>query len=438
AAPTMPADDREHVARHLRLAESLGASSAVVSGQRVSDEICAYARAHNATKIVIGKPTHPRWRDLIAGSLVDEVVRQSGDVDVLVITGDHDDHAESARPRALVASGRVDPLPYLASMLVVALATLICSLMFGHFELADLIMVYLLGVMAIAYRFDRGPSYFTSLLSVAALDFFFIPPFGTFAVSDVRHLLTFAVMALVGALISQLTARIRSQVEAARIREVRTASLYRLGRDLASLALTQEIAAASGRHVAEAFQGDAMVLMPASDGKLVAAYESSVFPLDEHELGVATWVLERGQNAGLGTDTLPGSKAMYLPLQTSRGTLGVLGIRPENLAKLDDPAQRHLLETFATQIAVAIERAQLDEEASRTRVQVETEQLRNALLSSVSHDLENSSRHHHRCCIHVALSTPTRSSIRPLATTCSGRFVTRPNASEPSFETFSM
>jgi two-component system sensor histidine kinase KdpD len=260
--------------------------------------------------------------------------------------------------------------------------------LFPSFEEANLVMVYLLGVVLVAARWGRGPSVLASILSVAAFDFFFVLPHLTFAVSDTQYFVTFGVMLLVALIISTLTVRLRLQAQAARERERRTAVLYAASRDLAATRGLDNLLAASVRHIADVFQSQVVALIPAEEGRLrLAGASPTTSALAEEEEAVAQWVFTHGEVAGMGTDTLPGAKALYLPLTSSHGPVGVLGVSPADSRQLLAPEQLHLLETFANQTALAIERARFAEEAERTRVQIETERLRNTLLSSVSHDL---------------------------------------------------
>jgi two-component system sensor histidine kinase KdpD len=260
--------------------------------------------------------------------------------------------------------------------------------MFPRFAPANLIMVYLLGTVLAAWRLGRGPSILVSVLSVAAFDFFFVPPYLTFAVSDTQYFVTFAVMLAVAIVISTLTTRVRAQAEASRQREQRTAALYAMTRELASHQGLDELLRATTRHIAEVFGSRVAVFLPDSDGRLARrAGELGTGPDDASELGVARWVQEHGQLAGLGSATLPGARALYLPLRAARGTVGVLGLVPPSGEALATPEQLHLLETFAAQTALAIERVALVEEAQQAHLRSETERLRNSLLSAVSHDL---------------------------------------------------
>ncbi len=379
-------NDRKHLAEHMRLAESLGSETVTLSGHRTSEEILNYARSRNVSKIIIGKPTHPRWKDRLFGSTLDEVVRGSGDIDVYVITGDSAEPVP--RPAVKAAPYAWQKRDWLWSIASVAASTAIAAIMFPYFALADLAMVYLLGIVFTASRSGKGPSLFATLLSVAVFDFFFIPPYYSFAISDIRYLITFSVMFVVAFVISRLTLRVREQADAARQRERRTAALYHLSRELVSERKKDRLSAIAVKHISEVFSSQAVLLIPDDKGNLViSASGPNIFALDQKELGVAQWTFDHREWAGLGTDTLPGAKALYLPLVAASRTVGVVGILPGPSVGSFDQEQIHVLESFANQTAIALERAFLAGEKHRALLKAETETLRNTLLSSVSHDL---------------------------------------------------
>jgi two-component system sensor histidine kinase KdpD len=382
----LPPEARDRVVQMLRLAERLGAETITLSGERMSEEILAFAHARNVTQIVVGKPTRPLWKRILIGSIVDALVQGSGDIDVYVITGESDEAAPAApaRRRAIPTDWRA----YAGTTAVVGAATGAAWLMFPLSELSNVIMAYLLGIVAVAMRHGRGPSLLASVLSVAAFDFFFVPPYYTFAVTDVRYVFTFVVMLALGLVISGLTVRIRAQASAARYREQRTAALYAMSRELAGTPGVDALLNIALRHMGDVFHSRIVALLPDDTGGLVRRGESpNQFDLDSNELAVARWVVDHRQPAGLGTGTLPGASALYLPLVASRGAVGALGVRPADPHALETPEQLHQLETFTNQTALAIERALLVEEAQDARVRIENERLRSSLLSSVSHDL---------------------------------------------------
>lgn len=378
--------DLKKLEEHMQLAESLGAETVTLSGHRASEEILNYARDRNVTKIIIGKPTHPRWKDKVFGSMLDEMVRGSGDIDVYVITGDIGEPVRGHITKA--APHRSNAKEWLLSIAAIGLCTGLSSLVFSYLTLVDIAMLYILGIVIVSSYTSKWPSLLATLLSVAAFDLFFVPPFHTFTVHDVRYFLTFFVMFIVALVISRMTLRIREQASSARLREKRTASLYSMSRELVREPGISQICDVAVRHIGEVFLSRVVVLMPDEIGKLGSAVTGpGTFALDKNELSVAQWAFDHRQEAGVGTDTLPGAEALYLPLITSSRTVGVLGILQIHPEDSLGHEQIHILESFANQISMGIDRALLAEEASEALLKAERETLRNTLLSSVSHDL---------------------------------------------------
>jgi two-component system sensor histidine kinase KdpD len=380
----LPPEARDGVIQTLRLAEQLGAQTITLNGTTMSEALLAYAHDRNVSKLVVGKPSRTRWQRVLFGSIVDTLVQGSGDIDVYVISGGREDGTPIPAVRRRPLS--TDWTAYATAAATVAVATGIAWLLAPVSELSNLVMVYLLGIVVVAIRTGRGPSLMAAVLSVAAFDFFFVPPQFTFAVSDARYLFTFLVMLIVGLVISGLTVRTRSQAEAAQHREQRTAALYAMSRELAGARGVDALLQIAVRHVAEVFRSQVVVLVPGPSGTL-EPWPGGQFEVDANDLGVGRWVFEHRQPAGLGTTTLPGASALYVPLSGSTGSVGVLGLRPPDRHAMDEPERLHQLETFAAQTALALERARLASEAQEAEVRIETERLRNSLLSSVSHDL---------------------------------------------------
>ncbi|HEY8156332.1 MAG TPA: sensor histidine kinase KdpD [Myxococcota bacterium] len=380
---SLSSEDRERLEAHLRLAETLGASVVRLVGERPSEAILRWAREHNATRIVLGKPTHSRWRDLLRGSLLDEIVRGSGEIDVHAIAGDE---APEAPPRRPASGASLAWREIAAAAVLVGLATGASALAERLLALPDVAMMYLLAVMLVAIRCGRAASIVAAALSVAAYDFFFVEPVYTFAVSDSRHLLTFGMLFAVGVVMSTLTLRIRRQERGAVEREQRTATLLALSRELGRALDEREAARAIARTLAEVFRCGAAVLRPGPGNALAVAAGAGELPLDAPELAVARWSFAHGEPAGAGTDTLPGSRIRCLPLRSGPRVLGVaaLAAGPEKNWSHED---RDLLDAFTRQGALALERALLVEERERAALRARTEELRSTLLSTVSHDL---------------------------------------------------
>jgi len=398
----IPESQREVVARVLRLAETLGAETLTLNGDRhFSAEVLAFAHARNITKIIMGKPHRGGWRRWIFGSVVDAIVAGSGAIDVHVVGIDDSARSALASRASRLAyylglthekrdfpSRKSRRRDYLWALATVMLCTSVAWLMVRHFELSNLIMVYLLGVVVVAVRCGRGPSILTVILGVLAFDFFFVPPYFSFAVSDTQYFVTFLVMLVVGLVISNLTASVRLQARVAAHRERRTAALYAMSRELAATRGQQNLLEIAVRHIADIFDTRAAILLPDEHGRIrYPEGRSDIDSLQGADLSVAQWVHDHGQLAGKGTDTLPGSDALYLPLNGSAGVLGVLAVLPAEMRRVFLPEQRRLLETFCSQVALALERVRLARQAAAAQLRMETERLRNSLLSAISHDL---------------------------------------------------
>ncbi len=304
----------------LRLAEHLGAETVTLSGQDIVAEVIHFAQTRNVTTIVVGKPVRPRWREIVFGSVVDTLVRSSGDIDVHVITGQDD----AGTPQRIVTkrSEAHDWKGYALAVAMSVLATLLCSflyIVFDRIERINLVMIYLLGVTYVASRKSRSAAALAAVLAVLAFDFFFVPPKRSFAVSDVQYIFTFSVMLVVALLTSTLTARLRDQTVAASIRERRTAALYNLSKKLSATRSRMEIGTFTATKVKEVFGCDVGVMIKSrATGKLFSAPESdSKFELEANENAVAIWVLEHGKMAGKGHGHLAGRRR-HLPASQRR------------------------------------------------------------------------------------------------------------------------
>lgn len=368
----------------LNLARSLGAQTATLGADDIVQEILRYARGEGVTTIIMGKPVRPRWRELIFGSVVDSLIRTSGEIDVLVITGAEDQGTPFLVRRPETSAGYSG---FAAAFAVVALCTGIGFLMHDRFDLANIIMVYLLGVAVVSSRLGRNESVFASFLAVAAFDVCFVPPRGTFAVSDVQYLITFATMLTVSYLIGSLTLRLRAHSEAAALRERNTAALYDLSRQLASLRSTSELAAVAAVKASHLMEAPVAVIARPPEGELdVVVPSANGFERTANEWAVATWTADQGKPAGKTTDTLAGASGLYLPLLSSHGCLGAVGVDLSSKSDFD-PARRHMLEAITNQLAGSLDRSYLAKASEEAQLAVEAEKLRSNLLSSVSHDL---------------------------------------------------
>lgn len=404
-------DARERVVAYLKLAQSLGAETASISGEELAAALLQFARSRNAGKLVIGQPEGGlrrllRWP---RGALAQRIERGGAEIDLYTIArsrtrqqGDatratSTDSAASAAEALLTRRRRMRGT--LWAVASCALTTTLAFVLDGKLHPANVIMLYLVGVMLVAMRYGRAASALVSVLSVLSFDFFFVDPRFSITVSDAQYLLTLAVMLAVSLFISSLTARLRRQASVAMQREARAANLYMLGKELSALLTLDQILEIGRRHLAAVFGARIAFFLPDSADQLRLAepeQESDAHVLKSVDAGVAQWVYDNGQAAGKGTATLPSATALYLPLTATMRTRGVLAFAIEApseeerqlaAAQLALPENRQMLEIFCSQIAMAIERLHYAEVAQDAVVTMESERLRNSLLSAISHDL---------------------------------------------------
>jgi two-component system sensor histidine kinase KdpD len=347
---------KEQVSRTLQLAEKLGATATSVFGINVANTVIEYARKHNITRIIIGKTLRPRWQEFVFGSVVDQLIHNSGTIDVYVISSEEKTLQKPVTLEPLLPATL--PQDYVASLVLVAFVTIIGWLIKSFISPANLAMLYLLAVVIIAFRRGLKPAIFTAVIGVLAFDFFFIPPHLTFRVSDTEYLITFAGMIIVGGLISLLVARAREQSDAAQIREKETGTLYALSQDLAVAVDVSSIVTAVSKHISGIFQWESVFLLPEGN-ELVIREASPGLRLDADDVAVATWAYQHGTIAGYDTDTLHGSRLRYIPLPSSRGVLGVMGVKPAEPDGVITHEQDRILMAFANQTALALERVNL-------------------------------------------------------------------------------
>lgn len=386
----MPDVERNRRIELLQLAEALGAETVTLDGPSAADAILEYARTRKVTRIIVGTPKRVGLRTSIRRSTTWDLIRRAHDFDVITVgTTDRTPSNSAKSAHAVdVAAPALHWERYGWALATTAICTLVAFAMYPHFELTNIVMAYVLGSAIAGVKFGRGPAVLAAIVNVIAFDFFFVPPRFTFSVADAQYIVTFAVMLTVTILIANLMATVRQQTRVAGARERRTALLYAMSRELAATRGVAGMALVAVRHVAEVFDCGAVVLLPDRNGKL--RYPEDM-PVEQSfrgaDLSIAQWVIDRGKRAGLGSDTLPAAGGLYLPLGDAQQRLGVLAVLPANRRRILLPEQRHLLDTFAGQLGLAMERARLAEQAERSRVAVETESLRNTLLASISHDL---------------------------------------------------
>jgi len=380
----LPLENQEQVAQALYQAAKLGAQAVKVSGFRIGDEILAFARENGVSKILVGKPYARRWRRFLGISLVDHLIWNCGSIDVFVISGEGEEEVAPAppprpKPRRLFWE-------YLLAAGVVILCTALAWILFPHLALRNLAMIYLLTVVIISPLLARGPALFSSFLSVAAFAFFFVPEYYSFSLADSEYAVTLAVMLLVSTLVSGLTTTVRHKARVAREQERKTAAMFEMNQNLTALNSLEELLNAAATQISQIFDSRVAILMP--QGEHLEVRAGHVFADEDVREGmVASWVFKHGHLAGAGTGTLSAVKSIYLPLMASQQIIGVLRVEPVQPGRILEADSLRLLEALGSQAGLAIERENLSRQAQAAQLQMEAEQMRNTLLSSVSHDL---------------------------------------------------
>lgn len=380
----LPEARRRAILKTLQLAQELGAETATLSDPDEAQAVLRYAREHNLGKIVTGRRPLRRWhRDSFATRLG----KLGPDLDLLVVALD-----EPAAEASTLADARVGGDRWRLPLRGVLMALLLCIIvtaggrwLLAGFDTANGVMIYLLAVVIIALRYGRWPSVIATVMNILAFDLFFVAPTGTVAVSDLQYLVTFAVMLAVGVIVGNLTAGVRYQARVARYREQRARHLYEMAKSLGSALTPEDIAATAQRVIEVTLQARSLLLLPDEQGELVAT--GAATPGSEPDRAIAKWSYSKGQPAGAGTDTLPAVPYQILPLKSGAHCRGLLVVEPQNLRQLMIPEQQRLVETFTVLIANALERMALSQSEAASRLSAEREQLRNALLSALSHDL---------------------------------------------------
>jgi len=390
----LPAARREKILATLSLAKELGATTAVIAEADVATSVIAYARNHNLSKLVIGRDPARRlwpWQRSSGQKLAllapDIDLIEIGRADGVMQNGNARTSSWTAVPGAESGDRRkFKQLRYVWTTVACVAVTLLSIPLAEHFDRSNIVAIFILTVVLVAVRFGRGAAALAAVLSVCSFDFFFVPPRFSFAVSDVQYILTFIIMLAVGLITGQLTAGLRFQARVAGHREERAGSLYEIARDLSGAVQIDQVVRISDASIERTFRASAALLLPNATGQLAATAPRTDTALNV-DLGIAQWAFDKGQPAGFGTDTLPGSEVLYIPLRAPTQARGVLAVKARNRRLLRIPEQRQLLDTFAALIAIALERVHYVEVAQDALVRMESERLRNSLLAALSHDL---------------------------------------------------
>ena len=389
ALQRLSARERERILGVVKLARDLGARTAILSGSDPAVALVEYARTHNCSKVVVGRPGHSMLWPWARGT-ARRVGELAPDIDLIEVGRGDVPAAPLAEPNRDAEAGD-DPRRdakrrgFLYAFLACVATTALAAPLHAYFDLANIVMLFLLTVVLVAMKLGRGPAVLASFVSVACFDFFFVPPRFSFAVTDFQYLLTFVVMLVVALITGHMTAGLRYQARIASYREERARTLYEFARDMSSLLQTEDVVEAARKFIANTFRAEVAIVVPDANDRLRVAVDTTRgLVIDE---GAAQWAYDKAQPAGAGTDTLAGSNVLYLPLRAPMRTRGVLAFRPRNPRVLLVPEQRQHLDTFAALTAIALERVHYVEVAQQALIHMESERLRNSLLSALSHDL---------------------------------------------------
>lgn len=387
--------ERERIARNMRLAGELGAKTLSITADDLPDKIVELARVHNVTAIVIGKPRRSWWHELIHGSVVNKLIRKSGNLNIYVIQTEHEPETENTAKSGSPLHARTDWRPYAGSAFMVAMITLASHAARNQIEQSNIALLYQLPVVLGAYWWGRWPAYFTGVCSVLAFDYLFVPPFYTFSVDDMRYLWSFFTFLIVAFVIGGRTELLRHEAVTAQLREKNTQALFEFSREIAAVIDLDTIVRQLAKRAADALDRRIMVLLPDEQGRLAVYADFKPLEGDCHtarepiedsaEAAVAAWAYEHRRIAGRSTETLPGASNLYIPLVTRENVVGLLGVKV--VEKLITPEQQKLMEAWAALAAIAIERVRLTEKAREATLVLESDRLRTALLNSISHEL---------------------------------------------------
>ena len=384
--------ERDRILAVIKLAEELGAETAVLAASDVAMALVEQAQLLNCATLVVGRPQLTSWLGATAlwgnRTMTRRLALLAPTLDLMEVG-----HADSARrlsravPRVPADESALDWhgswSRYAWSVGCSVAVTLLTLPLINFFDLANIVMLFLLGTVLVALKFGRGPSALAAVLNVAAFDYFFVAPRFSFAVSDVQYLLTFAVMLVVGLLTGQLTAGLRFQARLSSSRERRAQSLFELTRDLSAALLSTQVAELGEAALQRNFGGQAVVLVTDANDQLALPAN----PPAGFDASVADWAFRNEQAAGLATSTLSAQAWHYVPLKAPMRVRGVLALTPAQPRWLLIPEQQQQLDTLARQIAIALERVHYVEIAQQAVVEIESERLRNTLLAAISHDV---------------------------------------------------
>ena len=385
----LDAPERDRILAVIKLAEELGARTAVLTHADAAQALVGQAQAMNCATLVMGRTHLSPWFEFWHGRATTRRIARLAPGLTLVEVGQADSARKLTSAVKTLADGsdvsawQASLSRYAWGVAAVVAVTLLAFPLFKVFDLANIVMLFLLATVLVAVKLGRGPAALAAVLNVGAFDYFFVEPRFSFAVSDVQYLLTFGVMLAVGLITGQLTAGLRFQARIASSREQRAQSLFELTRDLSAALLSEQVIEIGQAALQRDFGGEAFVMAMDEKDQLTLPSKTP----NDFDASVADWAFRNGQPAGLNTSTLSAQLWHYLPLKASMRTRGVLAIKPAKPRWLLIPEQVQQLDTLARQIAIALERVHYVEIAQQSLVQMESERLKSTLLAAISHDV---------------------------------------------------
>ncbi len=385
-------DDRDRIADTLRLAQSLGGEAITIpsADRAIADDVIGYAQSHNVTQIIIGKSSRSRWFEILHGSIVHDLVRRSGNISVNVIAGDAvgGEPIPSKTVRTAEGAKSLKLRPYLVALVAVAIALGVGEAIQPWFGIENVDLVFLTAVVGVAVRYGLWSSLMASVAASLCYNFFFLPPIYTFTIADPTNVAAFFFFIVMAVIVSNVASRVRTQAVMAMSRARATESLYSFSRKLAGAGTLDDVLWATAYQTALMLNVRVVLLLQENGSIAVKSGYPPEDTLDAADLAAANWAWESNRAAGRGSDTLPGAKRLFLPMHTGRGAIGIVGIDGDKPGPLLTPDQRRLLDALMDQAALAIERVRLVEDLDRAKRTAETDRLRSALLTSISHDLK--------------------------------------------------
>jgi two-component system sensor histidine kinase KdpD len=387
-AVSLPEEDKDRLAANMRLAEQLGAETVTLPALSPSRDIIAYANTNNFTHIVVGRPSSSRWRQLWQGSVTHDLIRHAGHISVHVISGDDSEGQQARGVKTAQAPKPFRIKPYLLSVIFILLAILAGITLDQTLDVQNLALVFLMAVLAASVQGGLGAGLFASLLGTLSFNFFFLEPRYNFTVRDPESIVALFFYLGVAVVASNLTAAVQRQAAAARQRARTTEDLYLFSKKLAGTGTLDDVLWATAFQIASMLKVRVVILLPEGSSVAVKAGYPPDDTLVDADIAAAKWAWEHNRPAGRGADTLPGAKRLYLPLRTGREAVGVIGLDNDRQGPILTPEQQRLFDALSDQAALAIERVQLVSDVDKAKLAVETDRLRSALLTSISHDLK--------------------------------------------------